>query len=604
MDTPASLKAALTEIRRRFDLHITEKGYGAHLGRHAAEHKDVAGTLDRIPTGVGGSAPSTSSYVTISAEAGLTSERRVTAGNAIGLTDGGANSTLTIALSIAGQVIGDIIYHTGALWDRLAGNTTTTKKFLTQTGDGAASAAPAWGTIVDGDVPATHSGSAHHAQLHNHSAAGDGQTLQPLNYKWPTSTELTVNAGAITLTQSHHRIDTEGDAATDDIDTINGLVASQWYLFRPESAARTVVFKHNVDNIYCVGGADISLTESWDIVLGFAPSAGGIYIMQPGGPDMPTFNDHSARHENGGGDEISVAGLSGELADLQPVKAHNHTAAAADGGIATDDEHDGFSEYAEIAKPANPAANKLRVYAKDDGAGVTKLYGLDSAGTETAYGAAGAGGGDVATDTIWATKGDLAVATANDAAAVLPVVIPGAANLLNVLGAATGEDTPTYKVLFDGTAPEPVGTAAAGTGVVAAHRNHVHAHGTPTSHDRRITCAVYLTPVSDTVPKWISPPLPLSTIISAEIKSYTVCGATSQVIDIGLQTAANKNTNTNATIWSTHANCLALANTQYQAETATFNTTAIAEGDRLYVFSHVLGTGLTVAYITVTIRPT
>ena len=130
------------------------------------------------------------------------------------------------------------------------------------------------------------------------------------------------------------------------------------------------------------------------------------------------------------------------------------------------------------------------------------------------------------------------------------------------------------------------------------------AHGTPTSHDRRITCAVYLTPVSDTVPKWISPPLPLSTIISAEIKSYTVCGATAQVIDICKQTAANKDSNTAATIWSTHANCLSLTNTQYQAETTTFDVTAIAEGDRLCVFSHVLGTGLTVAYITITIRPT
>jgi hypothetical protein len=38
-----------------------------------------------------------------------------------------------------------------------------------------------------------------------------------------------------------------------------------------------------------------------------------------------TFNNHSARHENGGADEISVAGLSGELADNQPPKAHVST---------------------------------------------------------------------------------------------------------------------------------------------------------------------------------------------------------------------------------------------------------------------------------------
>lgn len=40
-----------------------------------------------------------------------------------------------------------------------------------------------------------------------------------------------------------------------------------------------------------------------------------------------TFNDHSARHENGGADEISVAGLSGELADAQPVTVRKNTGA-------------------------------------------------------------------------------------------------------------------------------------------------------------------------------------------------------------------------------------------------------------------------------------
>jgi len=38
--------------------------------------------------------------------------------------------------------------------------------------------------------------------------------------------------------------------------------------------------------------------------------------------DARTPEAHKASHENGGGDEISVAGLSGELADDQPPKAH------------------------------------------------------------------------------------------------------------------------------------------------------------------------------------------------------------------------------------------------------------------------------------------
>jgi len=459
VDTPASLKAALTEIRRRFDLHITEKGYGAHLGRHAAEHKDVAGTLDRIPTGVGGSAPTGASYVTISAEAGLTSERRVAAGNAIGLTDGGANSTLTIALNIAGQVIGDIIYHTGAAWARLAGNTTVTKKFLTQTGDGAASAAPAWGTIVAADLPV---------------GIADDKIVQ---------------------------IDS-ADVADNEYAkfTANGIEGRSYAEVISDLGLKTVA----TDTIWAAAG---------DLAVG-------------------TGNDTAG---------VLTKGTDGKVLTMVA------------GAVAW---------------------------------------------------AAAAGGGAMATDPLWDAAGDLAVGTGADAGAKLTLTVPGAANLMNVLGVVNAESTPTWKVLFDGTAPEAVGTAAAGTGVVAAHRNHVHAHGTPTSHDRRITCAVYLTPVSDTVPKWISPPLPLSTIISAEIKSYTACGATAQVIDIHKQTAANKDTNTAATIWSTHANCLSLTNTHYQAETTTFDVTAIAEGDRLYVFSHVLGTGLTVAYITVTIRPT
>lgn len=41
-------------------------------------------------------------------------------------------------------------------------------------------------------------------------------------------------------------------------------------------------------------------------------------------PSNATFNDHSARHENGGADEISVVGLSGLLADAQTPLSHNH----------------------------------------------------------------------------------------------------------------------------------------------------------------------------------------------------------------------------------------------------------------------------------------
>lgn len=64
---------------------------------------------------------------------------------AIGPTVGGTGLTT--------YAVGDVIYGSAVnTLAKLTGNTTTTKKFLTQTGDGANSAAPGWNTIVAGDL--------------------------------------------------------------------------------------------------------------------------------------------------------------------------------------------------------------------------------------------------------------------------------------------------------------------------------------------------------------------------------------------------------------------------------------------------------------------
>jgi len=69
--------------------------------------------------------------------------------------------------------------------------------------------------------------------------------------------------------------------------------------------------------------------------------AAGIPSWAP--PAAPA--SHNTSHENGGGDEISVAGLSGELADDQPPKAH-----------ATDHKDGGGDEILlhELGEPTGP----------------------------------------------------------------------------------------------------------------------------------------------------------------------------------------------------------------------------------------------------------
>lgn len=82
-------------------------------------------------------------------------------GTAVGIAYGGtgaATKTAGFNALTPMTTLGDLEYHDGTNGVRLAGNTTSTKKFLRQTGTGVVSAAPAWDTLVDGDIPAALTG--------------------------------------------------------------------------------------------------------------------------------------------------------------------------------------------------------------------------------------------------------------------------------------------------------------------------------------------------------------------------------------------------------------------------------------------------------------
>lgn len=89
------------------------------------------------------------------------------------------------------------------------------------------------------------------------------------------------------------------------------------------------------------------------------------------------FDDHSARHENGGADEISVAGLSGTLADPQTPSTH-----------ATSHQNGGSDEISvaglsgTLADPQTPTAHAASH--KDGGADEVEIADLPTAETDTA----------------------------------------------------------------------------------------------------------------------------------------------------------------------------------------------------------------------------
>lgn len=92
-------------------------------------------------------------------------------------------------------------------------------------------------------------------------------TVERLNL--PAATELTIASGAVAATQMHHTIDTQGDAASDDLDDITGGANVPILLVRPASGSRTVVLKHalGANKIACPLATDIALADATDWAL-------------------------------------------------------------------------------------------------------------------------------------------------------------------------------------------------------------------------------------------------------------------------------------------------------------------------------------------------
>lgn len=81
----------------------------------------------------------------------------------------------------------------------------------------------------------------------------------PTSINLPDPTELTISGGAITGTQSTHTVDTETDAATDDLDTINLPTSVNVVWLKAADGGRAVTVKHGTGNIVTSSAADFVL---------------------------------------------------------------------------------------------------------------------------------------------------------------------------------------------------------------------------------------------------------------------------------------------------------------------------------------------------------
>lgn len=95
----------------------------------------------------------------------------------------------------------------------------------------------------------------------------DGLVIKDFGITFTDAGVLTISSGAVNAWAGYHTIDTEGAAASDDLNSINGpTVAGRMLRIQAENDARTVVVKHNVGNIYNPSGGDITLDTAYGIV--------------------------------------------------------------------------------------------------------------------------------------------------------------------------------------------------------------------------------------------------------------------------------------------------------------------------------------------------
>lgn len=83
------------------------------------------------------------------------------------------------------------------------------------------------------------------------------------------SSKLTISGGVIAPQKAYHTVDTEGAAASDDLDTISAdnFSDGDLLILRAEDGGHSVVIKHGTGNIKVSGAVDITLEDVYDSVI-------------------------------------------------------------------------------------------------------------------------------------------------------------------------------------------------------------------------------------------------------------------------------------------------------------------------------------------------
>jgi hypothetical protein len=154
--------------------------------------------------------------------------------------------------------------------------------------------------------------------------------------------ELTLDSntdGTITVTTARHTIDTASDASTGNLDTISGMVAGEFAIVSAANTARTVILVNGDDNIITTTGANITLDETYKLVLLFSLDGSNVHaaplFSSGGGGSFSSFDlaaDSGTPETVDDSETVTIAGGTG--IDTS-VAATNTVTVAIDSTVAT-----------------------------------------------------------------------------------------------------------------------------------------------------------------------------------------------------------------------------------------------------------------------------
>ena len=143
--------------------------------------------------------------------------------------------------AVASPVLGDLIAANATpAWSRVAGNTTATRKFLRETGNGSIAALPVWDTLLAGDLPA-HT----HAESDVTSLATDLTNRPVKGGAWAVSKAAVINSSG--------QLDGAAGTATDCV-LVNGSSAAKANTSHTHAA--TDIISGTLDNARTSGTAN------------------------------------------------------------------------------------------------------------------------------------------------------------------------------------------------------------------------------------------------------------------------------------------------------------------------------------------------------------